>query len=267
MPETTSPANDTTFSKSSRPQRSLVVSVHDVSPLTWQAVDQIINKLYLLGVPRTSLLVIPNHHRKCHILEDTGFRNWLREKVQAGHEPVIHGYYHRRRRRRWEGPVKRFLTRVYTAGEAEFYDQEFDDSLRLVARAREQFHKLGLQPEGFIAPAWLLGQQSEQALRRLHIRYTVRIESIINLVNNQVHRSRSLVYSTRAWWRRWLSLGWNAWLHKQLERKPLLRISIHPSDIEHPMIWRQIEQFLLQAQRKRRKVTTYGDFVEASSHQ
>jgi hypothetical protein len=41
---------------------------------------------------------------------------------------------------------------------------------------------------------------------------------------------------------------------------PLLRVSLHPPDVDHPEIWRQIARFLA-ATAVDRNLTTYGEWV------
>ena len=55
-------------------------------------------ELARVGVARTSLLVIPDHHHRGHMLADAGFCRWLEGLAAQGHELVIHGYYHQRAR-------------------------------------------------------------------------------------------------------------------------------------------------------------------------
>jgi hypothetical protein len=59
--------------------------------------------------------------------------------------------------------------------------------------------------------------------------------------------SQSLVWSVRAAWRRVVSLAWNALLFRGLRGNPLMRISIHPVDIEHAAVWRQIRRLVGRA--------------------
>ena len=96
---------------------ALVVSIHDVSPITREPVAFIIAALARIGVRHVSLLVVPDHHHHGNITADPGFGSWLREQVAAGHEPVLHGYYHQRPRQARESLRVRLLTGFYTAGE------------------------------------------------------------------------------------------------------------------------------------------------------
>ena len=231
----------------SRAGRALVVSLHDVSPRTRPACGRILTQLAALGVDACSLLVIPDHHRCGHFLEDAAFCAWLREQAQHGHEAVIHGYFHQRARRGGETAILKMTTRIYTADEGEFYDIDRATARALVTQARDDFRKIDLDPRGFIAPAWLLGAEAEAALRELKIEYTTRLGSVLDLRTNTTHRSQSLVWSVRSGWRRATSRVWNALLFKRLAANPLMRISIHPVDIEHPAIWRQIRALVARA--------------------
>src|SRR5258705_10003627 len=102
--------------------KSLVVSLHDVSPLTQIWCEEILAQLRQLGIGQTSLLVIPNHHQRAPIGENSGFRTWLTKKIEIGHEPVLHGYFHQRKRQNADSLRARLTTEIYTAGEGEFFD-------------------------------------------------------------------------------------------------------------------------------------------------
>jgi len=241
--------------------RALIVSLHDVSPRTREACVRAIDELSGIGIHRTSLLVIPDHHHGGHFRRDAGLCVWLTKLVRQGHEVVMHGYYHERARREGEGVVQKLTTRVYTADEGEFYDLGREAARSLVHRAREDFRAAGLEPQGFIAPAWLLSREAERGLRDLECEYTTRLGSVLDLKMKRRHRSQSLVWSVRSAWRRRVSRVWNALLFRRLTRKPLLRISIHPVDLEHPAIWAQIKRLITHALVDR-EAMTYLDWVQ-----
>jgi len=238
--------------------RALVVSLHDVSTQTREECDAILKDLATRGVPHTSLLVIPDHHRRGHMQADPGFVSWLREQTGAGHEIVMHGYHHQRARRADESARDKFTTRLYTADEGEFYDLDRAQATALLTKARDEFQQLGFAPAGFIAPAWLLSAEAEAALRDLHIDYTTRLASVRDLETGATHRSQSLVWSVRSGWRRWTSLRWNAFLFRRLAQSPLLRISIHPVDLRHRKIWQQIGELVSEALADREPLTYHA---------
>src|SRR6266700_1019596 len=80
----------------------LVVSLHDVAPSTRPIVDQIISELSAKGIRHCSLLVVPDYHHQGASMKDRQFVSWLRNLEAAGHEIVIHGYFHERPRGRDE---------------------------------------------------------------------------------------------------------------------------------------------------------------------
>ena len=241
--------------------RSLVVSVHDVSPLTRGPVTAILADLDRAGIHRVSLLVVPDHHRRGHIAADPNFTAWLRDQIAAGHEPVLHGYLHQRERREAESLRTRFFTRHYTADEGEFFDLAYDAARALLIRGREELAEAaGIMPTGFIAPAWLLSDAAEDAARDLGFAYTTRLASVSDLPGRRLHISQSLCWSVRARWRRAASLAWNQNLFRRLKDNALLRVSIHPPDIAFPEIWRQILK-LSSGALASRETLSYQDFV------
>jgi predicted deacetylase len=235
--------------------RTLVVSLHDVSPMTRADCSAILAELRSLGVPGVSLLVIPDHHHKGHMLADAEFGRWLREQTAAGHEIVIHGYHHRRARRDGESLRAKATTRFYTAEEGEFYDLDRASATALVTKARAEFQQLGVPAAGFVAPAWLLSGEAEAALRDLQCEYTTRLGSVLDLRTGRAFASQSLVWSVRSAWRRQMSLAWNALLFRRLRANPLLRISIHPVDLRQAKAWQQIRELVTQALAEREPLT------------
>lgn len=238
----------------------LVVSVHDVAPSTRETVEKMLPELAKRGVRRCSLLVVPNYHRRGSSLQDPKFVSWLRDLEAQGHEIVIHGYFHERPRRENETIQDKFLTRVYTDDEGEFYDIDYDEAFRRITSARDEFREQGLKPRGFIAPAWLLSAPGERAAREAEMEYTTRLSTVHDLRSGQAFPSRSIVYSVRTEWRRAVSRAWNGALFRFMENRPLLRISIHPPDLAHPVIWHQIMD-LIETAGRARTVTTYQDWI------
>lgn len=236
-------------------QRVLVVSIHDVAPSTRDRADEIVRKIADLGAKVSSLLVVPDYHRQGRSMADPVFREWLRELERSGHEIVLHGFFHERARRPNETPRDKWITRFYTADEGEFYDLGYDEARALIDEAQRDFAAHGFRPSGFIAPAWLLGAEAERAAIDAGMTYTTTLRRVRDFVARQETASQSLVYSVRSSWRRGVSLGWNRWLFSRLTNSALLRLSLHPPDVSHPEIWRQIREIIERALRDREPMT------------
>src|SRR5437870_10126836 len=242
------------------PADSVVVSVHDVAPCTQQITSTIISELSTHGVRVCSILVVPDYHHEGLFARHREFVTWLRMLVADGHEVVIHGYFHERPPQTTESLRDKFVTRFYTQKEGEFYDLSYEEALRRITTARDEFRAQGLKPRGFIAPAWLLGDEAERAACDAKMEYTTRLRSVCDLRSGNVFPARTLVYSVHSAWRRALSRSWNAALFRLLKTKTLLRISIHPRDYSQRAIWTQILEFIA-ATKTARTATTYQDWI------
>jgi predicted deacetylase len=238
----------------------LVVSLHDVAPSTQLVADKILSGLTQKGIRHCSLLVVPDYHHQGAAMQDRQFVSWLRDLEAVGHEIVVHGYFHQRPASELESFVSKLVTRIYTQGEGEFYDLGYDEALRRIKIARDEFCSAGLKPRGFVAPAWLLSNEAERAARDAEMEYTTRLRTVRDLRTGETFAARSLVYSVRNSWRRVTSLAWNAALNRIIEDQPLARLSIHPPDFSHPAIWRQIVD-LISEMAPLRTPTTYQDWI------
>jgi uncharacterized protein len=240
--------------------RNLVVSIHDVSPLTQASCARILEDLRAIGIPITSLLVIPNHHQRAPVAEHRQFQDWLKTQVDQGHEPILHGYFHARSPKSTDVGIAKFTNQIYTAGEGEFYDLDRSEASYRLRRGLDDLNFLQRPISGFVAPAWLLGFEAEAAVRQVGFRYITTVGSVD--VFDGLHRylSRSLVWSTRSSWRRVVSLAWNQGLVSRLRERSLLRIAIHPTDREIPMVWSQVKSMLSSALEEREPMS-YEKFI------
>jgi predicted deacetylase len=238
----------------------VVVSLHDVAPSNQEIANAILSELAHRGVRVCSLLVVPDYHHEGLFTQDRQFVTWLRGLEADGHEIVIHGYFHERASRGGETLRDRFLMTFYTDNEGEFYDLSYDEALRRIATARDEFRAHGLKPRGFVAPAWLLGQEAERAARDAEMEYTTRLHSVCDFRSGDIFPAKTVVYSVRNGWRRTISRAWNATLVRFLQEGSLLRVSIHPPDYSHPAVWKQITGLLEEAVGPR-TATTYQEWI------
>ncbi len=243
--------------------KTLIVSLHDVHPGSHAAIAEQIAFLAEYGIRRSSLLVVPEFHHEGSVAQNQGFCEAVTGWRDAGHEVVLHGYYHDRVESPKETLATLFWTRLYTNREAEFLDLSREAARERLERGRALFASLGWYPTGFVAPAWLMASGLTNLLAEMGFAWTNRVSEIIPLLPglNRVKASQSLCYSTRAGWRRFASALWNKNLYGRLRQTDLVRLSLHPRDLEFPLLRRQIDQILRASFKAGFQPSTYGDYV------
>ena len=142
----------------------LAVSIHDVSPHTWQDTDAILKRLDAIGIANRILLVIPNFRGEHPIDEaDPQFIDWLKS-CQEKDEICLHGHQHQATEISG-GPIARLMATIYTNREGEFYQLNRSEIENKLEDGLQKFKLLGLDSSGFIAPAWLLSPQAVSVLQ------------------------------------------------------------------------------------------------------
>jgi predicted deacetylase len=162
--------------------------------------------------------------------------------------------------------LQRFIRQVYTVNEGEFYAIGVDQARERLEKGWQWFEKRQWPVYGFVAPAWLMGEQAWQALGDFPFRYTTTRRRFYLLPERQTVPSQSLVYSVRSAWRRQMSSGWNTLLCAALEHAPLVRLSVHPQDVLHPQIVGNCQRFLERLLQSREAMTK-ARFAEAWGRQ
>jgi len=248
-------------------KKSFIVSLHDAHPGSRGQIAEQVAFLAERGVMRSSILVVPEFHHGASAGGDAAFRDAVTAWQAAGHEIVLHGYFHDRKESPRETLSTVFWTRLYTNREAEFLDLPREAAQDRLARGRKLFESLGWQASGFVAPAWLMAAWVPGILAEMKFAYTTTLKEIVPLGAGDRPEavppiaSQSLCYSARASWRRFASAVWNKQLFQQLRETNLVRLSLHPRDLEFPLLRRQIDQIVRSAVKRGFEPTTYGEYV------
>src|SRR5262245_54294562 len=130
-----------------------LVAIHDVSPVFARSIETLWDMSVSRGVT-PALFVVPSWHGQWHIEDDPRFCGWLRRCAAKGAEIFLHGERHDE-----VGSPRGTWDHVRAWGRTD-REGEFLTLPRLVARNRisrglRRLRKLGLDPVGFVAPAWL----------------------------------------------------------------------------------------------------------------
>ncbi len=207
----------------------LLVSLHDVTP----AYAEEARLLWLLCRNRgvvPALFVVPDWHGRWPLAAHPAFVDWLRDCAQVGADIVLHGYRHDEwgSPRHWRDEIRAWGR---TRREGEFLTLDTSRSLARIACGVDALRRLGLAPEGFVAPAWLAREAAYVAAGRVGLRFAEDVAAVRLLpadvrlpapvvrwsARNPVRAVGSAVIAEARWWiRRPMSL---------------CRIGLHPPDV------------------------------------
>ena len=245
--------------KRGRIDRKLLLSLHDFHPGSRAQIAEQLEFCLQACPGSASILVIPEYHHGRGI-EDCGesleqLSRWERE----GHDLAIHGYFHDR-----SGlPEESFFwTRVYTDREAEFFRLDPAEAESRIGRALAIWGRHGWQARGFVAPGWLHGSSTEKILRQKGFAYTCRLTEVVHLAEGRRDRAWAGTYSLRSPWRRMLARGWQPAWKACCGGRPLVRLSLHPADLEVPFVRRQVGTLLKELSARGYRSVSYAEHVQ-----
>ena len=237
----------------------VLASIHDVSPRFEGEVDHLTDVLRPHVGNRLAMLVVPNHWGDAPVVPGSPFATRLRAWTDAGIEMLLHGFYHYDERRH-DGALNRMRARFMTANEGEFLGLDGRAAAGRITEGRALIEDIiGRSIAGFVAPAWLYGKGSLDALADCAIPIAEdhwRVWSPAR--GEELARGPVITWASRTPLRLSLSLAAAAVLrHAPV---PLLRIAVHPPDSRHPGLMASIKA-TLQSATKNRSTSRYSDLL------
>jgi predicted deacetylase len=212
----------------------IAVSIHDVEPATFDRCALIRDWLDDHGIGKATLLVIPASDLHPFHDRSPALAEWLAERVRGGDCVAQHGFQHRRPGR---------------PGVGEFVGLGDDDARRAVEAGHRVLHLAGVEPRGFVAPAFAY----TAALQRVLAPRFQWWASLSRLWSDQGKRS---LFSPA------LTFGSPLLVRAGgLFAGPLLRLDLHPGDLDHPARIGAVESVLRGAHA--RMPVTYDEVAAA----
>lgn len=220
----------------------LLVTIHDVTPALAPRVDALWRLCRSRGVV-PGLLVVPDWHGEAAIESDAAFVAWLRARASDGAEIFLHGERHDE-----VGLPRTFGDGLRAFGktnrEGEFLTLDYDGARARIDRGVARLRALGLDPVGFVPPAWLAKPATHAAVRDAGLFVSeddgaVYLHSPAKAVRSPVVRWSgrgavraygSVLFERTRWW---LQRG-----------APVMRIALHPGDLAHPATAASLERGL-----------------------
>jgi uncharacterized protein len=245
--------------------RATCIAIHDVAPATWPQCEVLLDLLQRVGIPAATLLVVPDYHRRGSIERDPGFIRAIERRIEKGDEIALHGYHHLDDGPVPHSPLEWLKRRVLTASEGEFAAlTEHEAAIRIDAGLR-MFERLGWNVDGFVAPAWLLGDGARAALAKTRLSYTSTHAHLESLTNGQRVRAPAISASTRSAWRRWSSRQWLRLARRALRNEELVRVALHPSDVTDARVLEEWQVLLASLLTDRVALTKSAAIAKATA--
>jgi predicted deacetylase len=223
--------------------KTLAVTLHDVEPATFERCALIREWLDDLGVERTTLLVIPA--ADLHPVGDRApeLTEWLRARGRAGDEIAQHGFQHLQVHP--GRPPRQLVARLQGDRAAEFVGLGPLDTRRVVDAGRRILKLAGLDPQGFVAPAYAYTPELRRALAgrfawwaglwRVHSPASARTSPALCLGTSGPFKRATSPLLVRA----------GATLARST-----MRLDLHPADLDHPRHVLALERVLRGARRR-----------------
>lgn len=233
----------------------VVVSIHDVAPSTYEQSARWLDQVEELGMVAT-LLVVPGPWRGTSLATDPTICGWLDGAARRGHEIALHGWEHLA-----TGPMtiapRHWYGRVLGRGCAEFWELGEAAASRRLRAGLDHLHRLGFAPRGFTPPAWLASPGALRAIRAAGFAYTTTQWTILDLERGRRFRSFALSQRPGSALARPAATATRALAARRVRARRLLRVALHPADLEHETAADAAMHILRSARARGYTSTTY----------
>ncbi|HEX4483619.1 MAG TPA: DUF2334 domain-containing protein [Solirubrobacteraceae bacterium] len=246
---------------SSLSPRKLAVALHDIEPATFERCALIRDWLDDHGVDRVTLLVIPA--RDLHPLGERSpeMTSWLGERRRAGDSIAQHGFQHERSRRSGLSPQTLLCSPTRRAG--EFVGLGVEETRRAVNAGWRLLKLAGIEPDGFVAPAYAYTPALRSVLPR-RFRWWAGLLGLHSRAAGAEHDRRLLSPALGMSTSGPLQRAFSPALIRagEIFGGRTLRLDLHPADLQHPRHMLALEWVLARAGHKREAIT-YDELLAA----
>jgi uncharacterized protein len=234
----------------------LLVSIHDVSPAQAAAVARLWSICADRGIT-PALLVVPDWHGEWPLESHPGFVEWVKARSAEGAEIALHGERHDE-----VGLTRSVADRVRawgkTDGEGEFLTLDTAAASERLGRGLRRLRHLGLDPQGFVPPAWLAREETHRAVAAAGLEFSEDDRSVRLHPSGRRVRSPVVRWSARSSVRAWGSVAVAAARSVLQLGAGFPRIALHPRDLDHGATARSVVR-TLERWLRRHSSGSYAD--------
>lgn len=221
---------------------AILVTIHDVAPPLMPKVE----RLWELCAARRvtpGLLVVPEWHGEWPIEKDEQCTDWIRARAADGAEVFLHGERHDEvGSPRGLGDALRALGR--TNGEGEFLTLACGPARERIDRGLSRLRALGLDPIGFVPPAWLARPDTHRAVCDAGLAVSEDDGTIYVFRSGRTIVSPVVRWSARGALRAHGSVVQERLRWRWQRGNAVVRIALHPADLDHPVTATSLERAL-----------------------
>lgn len=241
----------------------LVVSLHDVAPSKAELCRRWLDLVESRGV-KASLLVVPGQWNGQSFESSAQFLEWLRAAEKRGHEIVLHGYQHLADPQFVSKTFRSKFGRIVGRGCEEFWELPLSEASRRLHLGKLAIQRVGLNSNGFVAPAWLMSAGTLQALHMQDFAHTSTHMRFVDLKNS------------RSFWMPVLSQRPQSLLTRIacqvnrnvtaviLRRRMPFRLAIHPNDLVNQRVRKSNLDILDRALSQGYETRTYREMINVN---
>jgi predicted deacetylase len=247
---------------------ALLVSLHDVSPLTVDACVDAVAMLDEVGIRAGDLtvFVIPHHEGKTTIDAHAPTVRFLRGLADSGACLAMHGLTHRMPGRAFS-PAGIIRAHVFARGQGELYKSDAADAQRRLDDGAAVLRRAGLDDatRAFVPPAWQLSRAARQVVEQAGFEFFELFGGIVP----GAEQHRGALRARRL-------IGWGSlnaveaaataiWASAQSLRPPAdTRLAIHPADMRRPGQTRAVRR-VLERMLPRMRAMSYRAYLQAQA--
>jgi predicted deacetylase len=238
---------------------ALLISLHDVSPLTLPECEQAIALLREVGIAPSALtvLAIPHHEGKVPLHTHPPTVQFLRTLQDEGARLVMHGLTHRMVGRAWS-PQGFFRAHIFARGQGELLQANAAEAARRLDEGTAILRRAGLESatRAFVPPAWLLSPAARRVVADRGLDFYEVFGGIVH--HDALHAPRVI--------------GWGSLnaietvataLYANLQSLRVggdTRLAIHPADMRRPSQRRAIRRAVTRL-APRMRTLSYTEFL------